>query len=62
MRQFLFANELDQYGGFDGIIYQAKKQLNRSVSVMQNQTKCERLMQEMVNISGSCAYNEIIVV
>ena len=44
--------------------WSAKKQqqLNRSVSVMQNQTKCERSMQEIINTSGNCTYNEIIVV
>ena len=47
---------------FVGIIYQPKKQLNRSVSVMQNQTKCERSMQEVISISRNCTYNEIIVV
>ena len=30
--------------------------------MLQNQTKCERSMQEMVSISGNCTYNEIIVV
>ena len=39
-----------------------QQQLNRSVSVMQNQTKCERSRQEIINISGNCTYNEIIVV
>ena len=39
-----------------------KKQLNRSVNVMQNQTKCERSMPEIISISRNCTHNEIIVV